>query len=63
MREIKDIKVITIFGNTVSKKNCISISGEYYEKNVDCFNIDGRWFRKGNPRIYFNDVKYSTNNL
>lgn len=57
MREIKDIKVITIFGNTVSKKNCISISGEYYEKNVDCFNVDGRWFRKGNPRIYFDDVK------
>jgi len=57
MREIKDIKVITIFGNTVSKKNCISISGEYYEKNVDCFNVDGRWFRKGNPRIYFDDIK------
>lgn len=57
MRAIKNIKVITIFGNTVDKKDCISISGEYYQKNVDCFNIDGRWFRKGNPKIYFNDVK------
>ena len=57
MREIKEIKVTTIFGNIVSKKKCISISGEYYEKNVDCFNIDGRWFRKGNPRIYFDDIK------
>ena len=45
MREIKDIKVITIFGNTVSKKNCISISGEYYEKNLYCNR--SKWiFRK-----------------
>ena len=57
MREIKEIKVTTIFGNTVNKKDCISINREYYQKNVDCFNIDGRWFRKGNPRIYFDDVK------
>jgi len=57
MREIKEVKVTTIFGNTVSKKNCISINGEYYEKNIDCFNIEGRWFRKGNPRIYFDDLK------
>lgn len=58
MREIKkDITVTTIFGNTVSKKDCISINGEYYQKNVDCFNIEGRWYRKGNPRIYFDDIK------
>lgn len=57
MRNIKETKVTTIFGNTVVKNDCISINGEYYEKNVDCFNIDGRWFRKGNPRIYFDDVK------
>ena len=57
MRNIKDTTVTTIFGNTVDRKDCITISGEYYQKNVDCFNIDGRWFRKGNPRIYFDDVK------
>lgn len=57
MREVKEVKVTTIFGNTVNKKDCISINGEYYQKNIDCFNIDGRWYRKGNPRIYFNDVK------
>ena len=57
MRSIKDIKVTTIFGNTVDKKDCISINGEYYQKNVDCFNVDGRWYRKGNPRIYFDNVK------
>ena len=57
MREIKTTEVTTIFGNTVNKKDCIAINGEYYQKNVDCFNIDGRWFRKGNPRIYFDDVK------
>lgn len=57
MREVKEIKVTTIFGNTVNKKDCISINGEYYQKNIDCFNVDGRWYRKGNPRIYFNDVE------
>jgi len=57
MRNNSESKVTTIFGKTVNKKDCISINGEYYEKNVDCFNIDGRWFRKGNPRIYFDDVK------
>ena len=57
MQEIKSTKVTTIFGNIVNKKDCISINGEYYQKNIDCFNIDGRWFRKGNPKIYFDDVK------
>lgn len=57
MHEIKIIEVTTIFGNIVNKKDCIAINGEYYQKNVDCFNIDGRWFRKGNPRIYFDNVK------
>ena len=54
---MKEIKVKTIFGNERNRKDCIIINGEYYEKGVDCFNIDGRWFRKGNSRIYFDDVK------
>lgn len=57
MRNNNTTKVTTIFGNVINKKECIIINGEYYQKNVDCFNIDGRWFRKGNPRIYFNDVE------
>lgn len=57
MLKDKNNNVITIFGNTVNKKDCISIGGEYYQKNIDCFNIDGRWYRKGNPRIYFDDIK------
>ncbi len=56
MLKDKNNNVITIFGNTVNKKDCISIGGEYYQKNIDCFNIDGRWYRKGNPRIYFDDI-------
>lgn len=56
MSNVNNTMVITIFGKTINKKSCILIAGEYYEKNVDCFNIDGRWYRKGNPRIYFDDI-------
>lgn len=58
MRKINsDMQVTTIFGKLVDKKSCITIDGNFYEKNVDCFNINGRWFRKGNPRIYFDAIK------
>ena len=48
--------VTTVSGNSVDRINCRKIQDEYYEKNVDCFEIDGRWYRKGNPTIYFNEI-------
>jgi len=46
----------TISGKDIDRKLCIKIGDDFYEKGVDCVNIDGRWFRKSNPKIYFNTV-------
>ncbi len=53
--EIKMIK--TISGKEIDRKLCIKIGDDFYEKNVDCVNIDGRWYRKSNPKIYFNTIE------
>jgi hypothetical protein len=52
--EVKTIR--TISGKDIDRKLCIKIGDDFYEKGVDCVNIDGRWFRKSNPKIYFNTV-------
>lgn len=49
--------VKTIRGIEVDKKDCIKIQEEYYQKNVDVVRIDGRWYRIGNPKIYFNSIE------
>ena len=49
--------VDTVSGKKIDRKLCIRIGNEFYEKNVDCFNIDDSWYRKGNPKIYFNSIE------
>ena len=49
--------VKTISGKEIERKLCIKIGEDFYEKNVDCVSIDGRWFRKSNPKIYLNSVR------
>lgn len=49
--------VETISGVLVERKNCVKIGVEYYEKNVDCVQIEDRWYRKSNVRIYFNEAE------
>lgn len=49
MSEIKKFN-----GKKALKKNCRKINGEYYEKNVDCFQMnDGKWHRIDNGKIMF----------
>lgn len=55
--EIKDSIVTTVSGSEVKRNLCRKIGGEYYEMNVDCVPIDGKWYRKGNPRIYYNTTE------
>ena len=49
--------VDTVSGKKIDRKLCVRIGNEFYEKNVDCFNVNDRWYRKGNPTIYFNTIK------
>ena len=49
--------VETVSGKKIDRKLCIRIGNEFYEKNADCFNIDDSWYRKGNPKIYFNTIE------
>lgn len=52
-------KVKKFNGKIALKKNCRKINGEYYEKNVDCFEMsDGKWHRLNNGKIVFD---YETN--
>lgn len=52
----KVLNIITTVSNkSIERKLCVKIAGEYYEKNVDCYSINGKWYRKGNPRIYYNE--------
>lgn len=50
--------VIKYNGKKALKTKCKYISGNWYEINVDCFKVDGRWNRIDNGLIFFN---YSTN--
>lgn len=48
--------VTTINNKQIDRNLCVKINDEYYEKDVDVIKISGRWYRKSNPKIYFNSV-------
>lgn len=51
-------KVKTVSGKSVERNKTRKISGKYYEENVDCFLIDGKWNRKDNGIIAYDlDLK------
>lgn len=37
--------ITTVNGLTEYRRNCIKIRDSYYVKNVDCFHVDGKWYR------------------
>lgn len=46
MENINKNSLVTTFnGNTAYRKDCRYIKGEFYIKNVDCFNINNTWYR------------------
>ena len=50
--------VKTYNGLEVEKDTCKYIRGEYYVKNVDCFQLDdGKWYRINSDKIVYD---YST---
>jgi len=57
MKTDNTIIVKTINGEDAVRSSCVKIAGEFYVKNKDCYNIDGRWYRASNPNIYFNDIE------
>lgn len=63
-----DETVIKFNGETALRKNCRRIKGEFYEKNIDCFLIEGKWNRINNSLIEFDHetkkyVKIKNSNL
>jgi len=46
-------KIIKFNGEQALKHNCRKIKGDYYEKNVDCFLIDGKWYRLNSGYIEY----------
>lgn len=58
--ENKLMEVVTTFdGTTAVRKDCRFIKGDYYLKNVQCFLIDGKWFRINSGYIVFDHEKGS----
>lgn len=60
----KNLKILNLFkimkmikkfnGKKALKENCRKINNKYYEKNVDCFQMnDGKWHRINNGKIVF----------
>lgn len=47
--------VIKYDGNKALRKNCRRINKKFYEKNVDCFLINGKWNRINNGLIAFDN--------
>ena len=47
------MKIVKFDGQPALRKNCRKINGEYYEMNVDCFLVKGRWNRLNNGSIAF----------
>lgn len=45
--------IVKFDGQPALRKNCRKINGEYYEMNVDCFLVNGRWNRLNNGSIAF----------
>jgi len=43
----------TYDGTDAYRKDCRYIKGIYYKKNVQCFNIDGTWYRINSNKIVF----------
>jgi len=51
-------KLITKYnGKKAIRSKCRYISGQFYEKNVDCFKINGRWNRVDNGLIFYDHSK------
>jgi len=45
--------VKTFDGTPALRSNCKFIKGEYYEKNRQCFYIDGQWYRINSGKIVY----------
>lgn len=50
--------VVSVSGEKVLRKECIKIGDNFYKKGVDCVSIEGKWYRKNHPKIYF-DKKHN----
>lgn len=51
-------KVQTVSGNSVDRTKAKEIKGAFYEEHVDCFRINGRWYRINCGLIGYNlDLK------
>jgi hypothetical protein len=48
-------EVLKFNGKKALRKNCRLIKGKLYEKNVDCFLVDGRWNRVDNGLIFYDN--------
>ena len=47
--------VKTISNNVVDRADCIQIKDKFYQKEVDCVRIEGRWYWVKSRMIYFNE--------
>lgn len=45
--------VIKYNGEKALRRKCRYIKGEFYEKDVDCFKLNGRWNRINNGRVFY----------
>lgn len=46
--------VTTVRGDKEYRLHCRLIKGDYYVKNRDCFEFDGKWYRYNSGKIEFN---------
>lgn len=44
-------EVITFFGRLADRNNCRYIKDSFYEKGVECFEVNGQWHRINNSKI------------
>ena len=47
--------VKTISNNVVDRADCIQIKDKFYQKEVDCVRIEGKWYWVKSRMIYFNE--------
>ncbi len=57
MDDFKEGFVTTFDGSTAKRKNCKYIKGNFYEMGIQCFNIEGRWYRINSGYIVFDHEK------
>ena len=47
--------VKTISNNVVDRADCIQIKDKFYQKEVDCVRLEGKWYWVKSRMIYFNE--------